>query len=286
MKKDRNKKDNSSLLALIDSFNQRETTELAEKEMLWWRKDYFFQNEVNWNNPFWVVKQRFYGPLVESALNLYGEESAFRISKIAAEFNSEFPQNLNERERKAIQDISSESEFFCTTSDRSGAIRIYFSGINEAWKKLPQEWHLPKDVAINSYRAGLKNFTDQTSSGNSQPGHYFRRMLDLFFNQVTRHMQSEYEKYLTRQKQSARLASAARWGEQQEANAIIERLAQCRDALGDHMPAKELWPEFFSALDELGLDPKELGFRIIWDGNEKGITLSTFSSRISRLRNS
>lgn len=114
---------------------------------------------------------------------------------------------------------------------------------------------------------------------------------------------TKVELYLERLKrerysESGKRGAAARWGERdseaiEQALELIATLAAYTDRWSAGLGAKELWPEFYSGLDELGLNPSEIGpqetdetSRITWDGNAEGMQFSTFSTKLSTARKS
>lgn len=65
---------------------------------------------------------------------------------------------------------------------------------------------------------------------------------------------------------------------------IIRRVAFKKDAYGDFLSSRELWPEISSVLDELGLHPIDGGGCYNFDGGE--IHYDSFKVQLSRIRNS
>jgi hypothetical protein len=67
---------------------------------------------------------------------------------------------------------------------------------------------------------------------------------------------------------------------------IIEALAGRRDYFGDYLPAQELWGEFFSELEALGLGPAERDGEIMYDSRDRRRTMkfSSFAVAISKSR--
>lgn len=72
---------------------------------------------------------------------------------------------------------------------------------------------------------------------------------------------------------------------------IIAALAIKIDGWGGYLTSKELWPEFYSKLDEAGLNPKEDGRPniddgswIIWDGHPNHMTFRVFKNKLSIAR--
>jgi hypothetical protein len=85
--------------------------------------------------------------------------------------------------------------------------------------------------------------------------------------------------------------AAARWEGHDEVGNIIARLAKRTDELGGIPDINELWPEFFAALGEAGLQPHDNSGaqvcdtdRMTWSGSDKGMTFKTFKNRISAAR--
>lgn len=66
------------------------------------------------------------------------------------------------------------------------------------------------------------------------------------------------------------------------ATEIIRRLATKRDALGDYLKPSELWSDYVSLLDELGLCPKEDKLEVAFEGGKT--TKDSFRATLSRIR--
>lgn len=83
-----------------------------------------------------------------------------------------------------------------------------------------------------------------------------------------------------------------RWGNREDIEGIIQSLAVKKDALGDPIPNKDLWSEFFAALDENSLNPVDTAGRreprdddrMTWKGNTDGMKFKTFRNRLSSAR--
>ncbi|MCY1378421.1 hypothetical protein D9M69_660570 [compost metagenome] len=113
---------------------------------------------------------------------------------------------------------------------------------------------------------------------------------------------AKLELYLERLRQAEARSAAgksganARWGKREESSiesalGLIASLAACTDRWGLNLSAKELWPEFYSGLDQLGVAPEEHGAddttnssRITWAGNPGGMQFSTFKKQLSIAR--
>jgi hypothetical protein len=55
------------------------------------------------------------------------------------------------------------------------------------------------------------------------------------------------------------------------------------DAIGDAIPARDLWSEFYNRLELLGLHPQDRNDHYLYDGRKK-ISFKTFEARLSRHR--
>ena len=81
-------------------------------------------------------------------------------------------------------------------------------------------------------------------------------------------------------------AGRQRWKERGEVLDIVTGLAGQKDMIGDYLPPRELWSEFWSMLDHLDLNPQEIGQgvekRIDYDGGS--ITYEAFRKHIARNR--
>lgn len=71
------------------------------------------------------------------------------------------------------------------------------------------------------------------------------------------------------------------------ADQIISQLADEIDDLGDSLSAVDLWPQFYSALDQEGLFPQEEGGAatnddsvITWEEKPKGLTFKDFKKQL------
>ena len=95
-------------------------------------------------------------------------------------------------------------------------------------------------------------------------------------------------KYRERQSSSGQRGAKARWGggEQEIVNTIIARLAKQKDGLGDPEPPFELWPQFFSALEDRGLRPHEAeaGDAVTYGDHATRITFEAFRRHVQRAR--
>jgi len=98
-------------------------------------------------------------------------------------------------------------------------------------------------------------------------------------------------RWLLRQKQKSPKAVAKRWEGQVSVDHIIVRLASLRDELGDPLPVKELWSEFYSRLEEEGLKPCDTSGaevhnndQMFWESNSEGMTFKTFQNKIGEIR--
>ncbi len=69
---------------------------------------------------------------------------------------------------------------------------------------------------------------------------------------------------------------------------IVANLARRRDALGDWTPARELWPDVYSTLDLMRLEPEETADAITYDavGGRTEIKFTSFKVMVSRYRKS
>jgi hypothetical protein len=71
---------------------------------------------------------------------------------------------------------------------------------------------------------------------------------------------------------------------------VVARLALREDQIGDHLPARDLWSQFYGELDGLGLDPEEKdagdGAAIEYDfrTGRRTMTFANFKSAVSRAR--
>lgn len=99
-----------------------------------------------------------------------------------------------------------------------------------------------------------------------------------------RDMLTRFKGYRDTQREKSREAVTARWGNRETVSNIIASLAAHRDELGDPTPARDLWPLLHAALDEAGLSPVQDDDRTTWDGSRDGMTLRTFTNRISKTR--
>ncbi|SDK68256.1 hypothetical protein SAMN05216189_104722 [Pseudomonas delhiensis] len=63
---------------------------------------------------------------------------------------------------------------------------------------------------------------------------------------------------------------------------IIKGLASKKDSLGDYLKPSELWGEYVSVLDELGLCPKEDKLEVTFEGGKT--TKDSFRATLSRIR--
>ncbi|EME5143051.1 hypothetical protein [Pseudomonas aeruginosa] len=66
------------------------------------------------------------------------------------------------------------------------------------------------------------------------------------------------------------------------ATEIIERLAHRKDALGDYLKPNELWSEYISVLDELGLSPISDKLEVTFEGGKT--SKDSFRATLSRVR--
>jgi len=106
------------------------------------------------------------------------------------------------------------------------------------------------------------------------------------------HFRQEYiDQYRAIQTVKAQAGAAARFPTHSEIRDIIAALARRTDELDDPLPASDLWPDFYSALDKAGLRPDDSSGervhdddRMTWDGNDQGMTYKTFRNRISAAR--
>lgn len=80
-------------------------------------------------------------------------------------------------------------------------------------------------------------------------------------------------------------------GSEGEVRNIIAALAIKNGEWGGHLTSKELWPEFYSKLDEAGLNPKDDAGPDIdddswvkWDGRPNGMTFRVFKNKLSAAR--
>lgn len=91
------------------------------------------------------------------------------------------------------------------------------------------------------------------------------------------------EGYLHHQaKKSVRKRTTIDADERVSVTSIISDFANERDALGEFLKTKDLWPRFISKLDTLGVSPKEDKFGVVFDGGET--TKRSFSALLSRER--
>lgn len=78
-----------------------------------------------------------------------------------------------------------------------------------------------------------------------------------------------------------------RWAEHEQITDIIKSLAGKRDAIGDYYKPSDLWPEFYSMLDEKRLKPVERGKpleqAVITYGNNE-MRYETFRKHVQRNR--
>jgi hypothetical protein len=112
---------------------------------------------------------------------------------------------------------------------------------------------------------------------------------DLILYERNQQKQKE-EKLSIANKNKGAIGAKVRWGKQEsrkEVDKIINHLAKQRDVLGDFSSVKEeLWPAFFSLLEEAHFEPVEKDDVITWEANPSGITFKTFQNKISVARRS
>jgi hypothetical protein len=231
--------------------------------------------------------KQYAGPLMTEALRLYEEERRYCWLQEMGGTSDKlktigYTQEL--LEAHGLDKVTLEHGFYRSTHLKRRAVRQYGNAIREVWKYFPKEkkrWQLPDFLLAHSTRMTLVSVT----TGSSQPHEFFSRWLSNFNAHVTRFNQYQYDEYLEAQRRKSTQGTAARWSERDSVNAILAKLAKQCDVLGDPAPAKELWPGFYSALEAEGLSPTETGDRITWYGNDKGMTLKTFTNRLSKARN-
>lgn len=107
----------------------------------------------------------------------------------------------------------------------------------------------------------------------------------------TEKLQSKGIAYGEAQKKKSKIALDARWSGKQILSVVLPGLARRVDELGDPLPAKELWGEFYSQLEMNKLNPRDLSGpkvkdtdRITWRGDKDGIAYGRFKTRISECR--
>lgn len=98
----------------------------------------------------------------------------------------------------------------------------------------------------------------------------------------------------TRYRQAQRKKGGGRWANDetnQRITAIVKGLASSVDALGDQEPPSELWPHLYSAMEDAGLNPRELNAEkglmeqsIQHNGSEIPYRYETFRKAINRAR--
>jgi hypothetical protein len=241
----------------------------------------------NFESDIWRAQQ-YAGPKMKVALELYETEARARLLKTVGgmwQHNSLARKWACKWLGVTTADPASvpmAPNIFPSTHLKRRAVRIYRDALMEVWRHLPDQWSAPMKMFEVLARHAMADVT----AGDKAPEQFFRFWLSEFNRSVTHYHQWRYGQHLQLQAKKAERASAARWGDRAVVDTIIQKLAEQRDTLGEFTPAKELWPEFFSALDGEGLVPQENGLRIVWADNAKGITLATFTSRISRIRNS
>lgn len=99
--------------------------------------------------------------------------------------------------------------------------------------------------------------------------------------------------FMTRQKEKSRLprSSIEFDGEKFSIGHIVRNLAQKRDALGDPIPARDLWNELFGELDNRGMyphahdknkNPVSISYTVDTDDGRADYKFSSFKATISR----
>ena len=229
--------------------------------------------------------KHYAGPLMTEALRLYEEERRYCwVQEMGGTSDKLKAIGYTQEMLKAHGlDAVTEHDFYRSTHLKRRAIRIYSRAIREVWQHLPQgqRWGYIDFV----WRITINSALIEVTKGTTTPHELFKLWLKQFNNSVANYQQWKFAEYLESQRRKAADGAAARWSERDSVNAILAKLAKQCDVLGDPAPAKELWPEFYAALESSGLTPDESGDRITWDGNDKGMTLKTFTNRLSKARN-
>ena len=107
---------------------------------------------------------------------------------------------------------------------------------------------------------------------------------------MRQYLEAELRQYVeaVRQSEKGKKGASKRWGNPESREfylQLIATLAMSQDQMGPISPA-DLWPLFFSELDNAGMGPKETndGKHMAWEDNPDGISFKTFSNRISVVR--
>lgn len=269
-----------NLLNLLKDAEKGSMFRKAEEEMANWLGDTKKGWHENISNQISLLR-RFSSPLVTEALELYERESRHEATRIIADLYERYPEGCPDNVKRIINEKLPFQELFKTPCEKQDAIRVYYSGLCEAFRKLPKEY-IPDSTLLGTFLdEGLKRIHADESF---KPWHFFKILINAFYECVTRNMLTMNETYIDQQKKKAQKGAQSRWISTSNIKSTIQKLAVRRDALGEYAPAKELWPEFFAELDQDQLEPVEEGNRITWRGNPSGITLKTFTNKISAIR--
>lgn len=145
----------------------------------------------------------------------------------------------------------------------------------------------PEDVPLLKARISqVTQYVHLAASENPEARLAGKQALEKLMRQC---LEAELGQYVGSVKQSLRGAEGARirWGDasREVVARVIASLAIEQDNLG-YKSTDELWPLFYSELDNERLGPKETGdgLRVSWEGNSKGITRKRFNNLISEAR--
>jgi len=150
-------------------------------------------------------------------------------------------------------------------------------------------------LPIQIRKSYLEIFDDLTpkahealNKGNEQE---VKRLLGLMMDNRDRVNLNILVRMHKRQAASGAKGAEGRWPSERPDEEIIKQLASKLDQLGDPLPAKDLWCDFHSCLDEKGLHPHDTSGanvkdtdRMTWSGNSNGLTFKTFKNLLSRNR--
>lgn len=156
---------------------------------------------------------------------------------------------------------------------------------------LPAETKEGYDVGLHKL---INEIRDSHNAGNYDWAH-----TKLYHYYLNRNRAQEAESHSfanthrARQKEKSKKAHEKRWGDKELRlliEAVISGLAMYEE-YGEKPKTKDLWPLFYSALDEYGLNPNDTSNdlvkdfdRITWSGNDKGISYKSFENKITKAR--
>jgi len=156
---------------------------------------------------------------------------------------------------------------------------------------------LPSDVR-DDHKFGLERYLGWINSASirgddDQVIVYLYRYQRNVDRAISDYHQSIANPFRQRQSEKSKKAHEKRWGDKElrlHIEELISKLAKLED-YGERYKTRDLWPLFYSALDDYGLDPDDTSGEVIkdadrmtWTGDDKGISYKTFENKITKAR--